>query len=48
MTLKEFREITKDMNEDSKILINFDTDLGNGTDWATNVLPVQNNIMIYC
>lgn len=48
MTLNEFRELTKDMNGESKIIINFDTELGNGTDWATDVRKCQDNIMIYC
>ena len=48
MTLDQFREITKDMSGDSKILINFDTDLGSGTDWATTVQKCQDNIMIFC
>jgi hypothetical protein len=48
MTLDQFREMTKDMNGDSKILINFDTDLGSGTDWATTVQKCQDNIMIFC
>ena len=48
MTLDQFREMTKDMNGDSKILINFDTDLGSGVDWATSVQKCQDNIMIFC
>jgi len=48
MTLDEFRELTKDMSGEAKIVVNFDTDLGTGTDWATTVKKCQDNIMIYC
>lgn len=48
LTLKEFRELTNNLNENTKILINFDTDLGSGTDFATNLKEVQGNIIIYC
>lgn len=48
ITMDEFRELTKDVNGDAKIIINFDSDLGSGTDFATNVMKCQGNVMIYC